>query len=45
MIGPDEAEQIQTQNVIHDTPEYTVIHTVIQTFDFPYSDTFVIDQL
>ena len=45
MIGPDEAFQIQTQEVLYDTPDFTVIRTRIQTIDFPYSDTFLIDQM
>ena len=45
MIGPDEAFQIQTQEVLYDTPNFTVIRTRIQTIDFPYSDTFLIDQM
>ena len=45
MIGPDEAFQIQTQEVLHETPDYTAIRVRIQTIDFPYSDTFFIDQM
>ena len=45
MVGPDEAIQIQTQEVLHDSTDYTAIRVRIQTIDFPYSDTFVIDQM
>ena len=45
MVGPDEAFQIQTQEVLHDSTNYTAIRCRIQTIDFPYSDTFFVDQM
>ena len=45
MVGPDEAIQIQTQEVLHDSTNYTAIRCRIQTIDFPYSDTFFVDQM
>ena len=45
LVGPDEAFQIQTQEVLHDSTDYTAIRVRIQTIDFPYSDTFLIDQM
>ena len=45
MVGPDEAIQIQTQEILHDSTDYTAIRVRIQTIDFPYSDTFFIEQM
>ena len=45
MIGPNHADQEQIHNVVVNTPRRIVINVTAKTRNFPYSNTFNIEQM